>query len=129
MSAVLHASAKGRYKVDGVPLHPTHGNFYLLPQEQSWEGPSLSSVGALSGWGGHRSRVRALLVPDFPPGTVGSLLNYVASHAWSHKGIATRPSPMEPWMDRAPMEPWMDSVISRRTRFDLSVVVGLFVYV
>ena len=83
-------------------------------------GPSLSSVGALSRCGGHRSRVRALLVPDFPPGTVGSLLNYVASHAWSHKGIATRPSPTEPWMD---------PVISRRTRFDLSVVVGLFVYV
>ena len=96
----------------------THGLF-CLNNSDIW-GPSLSSVGALSRCGGHRTRVRALLVPDFPPGTVGSLLNYVVSHAWSHKGIATRPSPTEPWMD---------PVISRRTRFDLSVVVGLFVYV
>ena len=53
----------------------THGLF-CLNNSDIW-GPSLSSVGALSRCGGHLSRVRALLVPDFPPGTVGSLLNSI----------------------------------------------------
>ena len=92
-------------------------------------GPSRSSGGETSGCGGRRSRFERARTRDFPTGNSSSLLfslrldgfQAFASHAWCHKGTATRPLPTEPW--RFP-------VIPRRTRSSyLCVVVGLLVHV